>query len=371
MPDSKKLTASLSGLTNCFVAGGAVTSLYTNKPINDFDVYPKSDEALNEAIRWAYEDSGYWCVDHSSRAMTFAKAEEPNIQIMHFDTFGTAEKIFETFDFTCCMGAFDLDEGKFILHDMFLEHCSQRFLSFNRNTRFPYASGWRVNKYREKGFTIGKIEYQKILLACAAKPINSWEDLKEQVGGVYGEAITIPEDEEFSQDGMWRAIETLTFKGPSGGFDDVNHAVASISRKPIRCFRSEGKLYADLYGENDFEEIKHEPKTPEFVSMEEAIGLTFYKKVLRKNGRLVGPHRTEFEYKVGETVVSPSGPGLFCYTNKASAWGHSAWDGGKNEHLVLELRAESAEDICFGDQITLKKAFVVAAHESAQKEMAQ
>lgn len=367
MADKKKLTTPLSGLKGCYVAGGAITSLYTNKPINDFDIYPKSDEALNEAIRWAYEDSGYWCVDHSSRAMTFAKGEKdehPNIQIMHFDTFETAQKIFDTFDFTCCMGAFDLDDEGFVLHPMFLEHCSQRYLSFNTGTRFPYASGWRVNKYREKGFTIGKIEYQKILLACAAKPITSWEDLKEQIGGVYGEAITIPENEEFTQEGMWRALETLTFKGPSGGFDSVEVAIAMMSRTPIKCFRHEGCVWADIYNDNDYTKLPSEPRNAKFVSISEAMGSVFYKKALVKNGKYVGPHRTEFEYRVGEVVVSPSGPGIFCYSDIRAAENHSAYNGSA-VHCVLELHIESEADISFSDQgqLTLKKAKVVAAHD--------
>ena len=144
------------GLKKCFIAGGAITSLYTNKPINDFDIYPKSLEGREDAIRWAF-DSGYWNCHVSSRALTFVNRDGDNVQIMIFDTFETADKIFSQFDFTVCMGAFDLDAEKFILHEKFLLHCSQRFLSFNPNTRYPYASAWRVRKYEEKGFTIGKM----------------------------------------------------------------------------------------------------------------------------------------------------------------------------------------------------------------------
>lgn len=371
MASADKITAVLDGLKGCFVAGGAVTSIYTNKPINDFDLYPKSDEALVEAIRWLHEDSGYWCVDHSSRAMTFAngaKGENPNIQIMHFDTFETADKIFEAFDFTVCMGAYDLDESKFILHDMFLEHCSQRFLSFNRATRFPYASARRVKKYEDRGFTIGMIEFQKIILACAAKPITSWHDLKEQIGGVYGEAITIPEHEEFSEAGMWKALDTLKFKGPSGGFDNVDEAILAVSRTPIKCFEHAGKTYADLHSDGEFSVVKVTPKNPVKVSLTEAFGgLTFYKAVnVKPDGRIFAPHQTKYEFWIGQDNISPSGPGIYCYRTAKEAWGHysTAYNGDKK--AVLEIKAISEDDveILSGTQsaMTLKRCTPVALH---------
>jgi ribosomal protein L25 (general stress protein Ctc) len=161
---------------------------------------------------------------------------------------------------------------------------------------------------------------------------------------------------------MWKAIETLTFKGPSGGFESKEHAIASISRKEIRCFRNNGEIYADIYGENDFEKIKLEPKVPKWLDIQEALGTTFYKKVIVKNGRYFGPHRTDFEYRIGEMVMSPTGPGLFCYTSMERAGSHSVWSGSFSE-AILELRVENSDDIVFGDQITLKKALCVATHE--------
>lgn len=373
MASAHKITSALSGMKGCFVAGGAVTSIHTNKPINDFDIYPKSDQDLREAIAWLYDGSGYWCVDHSSRAMTFAnghKGENPNIQIMHFDTFETAEKIFEAFDFTVCMGAYDLDEKKFILHENFLEHCSQRFLSFNRATRFPYASARRVKKYEDRGFTIGTIEFQKIILACSAKPITSWEELKDQIGGVYGEAITIPEGEPFSDEAMWKALDTLTFRGPSGGFDSAEMAIMAVSQAPMKVFRQGKDLFADLYGDGEFTEVKTEPKNPIWVELADVVGTTFYKKVMVKNGRYYGPHRTTFEYKVGEDVISPSGPGIFVYQSYDAAKRHSAYNYGAQGEAVLELRIDDTSDVVLGSQITLKKAHVVSVHDLSDKEAA-
>ena len=229
----KKLITALSGLKDCYVAGGAITSLHTNSPINDYDIYPKSEVALEYAIQWAFE-SGWWCVHQSNRSITFADKDGSNLQIMIFDSFESTEKIFGFFDFTICMGAFDLDTQEFILHENFLIHNSQRFLSFNKGTKYPYQSAWRVRKYEERGYTIGKMEYFKILFACQMCPVDSWDKLKDQIGGIYGEAMVVPEDKEFSLEAAFEAMETLRPVDPVGLYSSWEVAVTAISNRPMR-----------------------------------------------------------------------------------------------------------------------------------------
>lgn len=213
---------------NAFVAGGAVTSVFTGAPINDIDVYFKSREAFETGVFQAYED-GLWCVSASKRAVTFAH-DNQIAQLMHFDFFPTADDIFKAFDFTIVMGALDLDTGKttkynpvsfdfddvgedhptsgFIFHDDFLKHNSQRFLRFNPGTRYPLASACRVLKYQQRGYTIGKGDIMKIALAVRGVSIDSWEDLKDQIGGAYGEKVVLQNEHlPFSLDA---AIAALT-----------------------------------------------------------------------------------------------------------------------------------------------------------------
>lgn len=371
----EKLTAPLAGLKNCFVAGGAITSLHTNKPINDYDIYPKSSLARDEAIFWAYED-GWWCVNVSSRALTFAhKSSDINMQIMLFDIFDSAEKIFECFDFTVCMGAYDLDNEKFIHHNEFLLHCSQRFLSFNPKTRFPYASAWRVRKYEEKGYAIGKMEFHKILMACAAKPINSWDELKEQVGGVYGESMEIPEGVEYSMEEAFKVISNMKPCGPMETFSSAEEAVACVSDREIPYFvigedqpedelipfgNSGKQVYAKLYEDGDWSMVGRKPLNGRLAGMDEVYpGLTFYKKVERKDGRLRSLYKPSFEYPESGEVSSPD-PFLYCYPNIHSARMHGAY--GKGECIILELKAEPQDVIYCAHQPRLKKCTVVAHH---------
>jgi hypothetical protein len=196
-----------------FVAGGAVTSVFTGTDINDVDLYFKSHRAFERAVYDAYEE-GLWCVAASKRAVTFTDRSNNIAQLMYFDFFPIAQSIFDAFDFTVCMGAMDLDAGVncpesgFAFHPDFLKHNSQRFLKFNAGTRYPLASATRVLKYQQRGYTIGKGDIMKVALAVRGVKIETWEDLKDQIGGAYGDKVVLGnEDKPFT---IEAAIEALT-----------------------------------------------------------------------------------------------------------------------------------------------------------------
>lgn len=369
-----KIATPLAGLKGCFVAGGAITSIHTNKPINDFDVYAKSALARDEAIHWAYEN-GYWGVSASSRALTFVGKAGDNVQIMLFDTFETKEKIFEAFDFTCCMGAFDLDSQKFGLHKHFLLHCAQRFLAFNPGTRFPYASVGRVKKYEEKGFTIGRAEFYKILLACSAKPITSWTELKEQVGGVYGESIEIPEGTAFSMEAAYKALDSLKFTNQTCSYGSAEEAIACTSGREIPYFvhKDEGfistgeQIYARLFEDSGWDRVNAKPINGRLVGMDEVYANgTFFKKVKRGADGYTSIYKPAFVYRMGE-IAESGNPYLYAYDTIGQARTHHTGYGTRDngDYAIIELRAEP-EDIIFSpSQPRLKKCRVVAEHSVA------
>lgn len=205
--EADKIRQACYPIPGAFAAGGAVTSVFTGKPINDVDVYFKSREAFEYAVADAYENS-WWCVSSSKRAVTFSDNGGTPVQFMHFDFFPTAQDIFDAFDFTAVMGALDFDTGEFAFHDDFLKHNSQRLLRFHPGTRYPLASATRVLKYQDRGYAIGKGDILKIALASRKVKIDTWEDLKDQIGGAYGEKVVLAgEGHEFSLDA---AISALT-----------------------------------------------------------------------------------------------------------------------------------------------------------------
>ncbi len=179
-----------------FIAGGALTSVFTDTQINDVDIYFKTKEAFIEAIHYAYDET-LWCVAASDRAVTFVK-DDSIIQLMHFDFFPTAEAIFDAFDYTVCMAAYDIDAKEFKFDDNFMKHASQRKLSFHSGTRYPYNSLLRVLKYQDRGYKINKADLLRIGLTCQSVPVTSWEELSDAIGGQYGERALLDTEAPFS-----------------------------------------------------------------------------------------------------------------------------------------------------------------------------
>ena len=252
-----KLHGACWPIEGAYIAGGAVTSVFTNQPINDADIYFKSEHAFQEAIASAYED-GLWCADVSKRSVTFSDHGAIR-QYMHFGFFPTADDIFAAFDFTVCMGAYDYDTKELVLHPDFLKHNSQRFLRFNPGTNFPLASATRVLKYQGRGYTIGKGDVLKIALACRSVKIDSWAELKDQIGGAYGHKVELAgEDQPFS---LAAAIDALTvaedgtelWSRPANDNNQPSNADACLARiaelNGVPYVRPTGEWWADEFGE--------------------------------------------------------------------------------------------------------------------------
>lgn len=193
------------------LAGGAVLSAFTGQDANDYDIYFKSRSAFEAAVEEAYASS-MWCVSATKRSVTFLSNDGLPVQFMWFDWFDDAAAIFDKFDFTCCMAAYDFDAGKegvepFTLHSDFIHAAAERRLTFHGGTLFPLVSLLRVMKYTARGYTITRQQQLAIGMACSALSMKSWEDLKTQLGGVYGHHIEISEGGEFS---VPAAIEAVT-----------------------------------------------------------------------------------------------------------------------------------------------------------------
>lgn len=181
-----------------FIAGGAITSVFTGQPINDVDFYFKSKEDFIIAVGQAY-DERFWCLAATDRAVTFANGDGI-IQLMHFDFFSNANDVFDAFDFTVCMGAYDLDAKEFVFQDNFFKHAAQRHLNFHSGTRYPYGSLLRVLKYQDRGYRINRGDLLRIGLSLQKVEINSWDDLANAIGGQYGEKAKIETDKTYSLD---------------------------------------------------------------------------------------------------------------------------------------------------------------------------
>lgn len=181
--------ASLLAEAGCWIAGGAVTSVFTGKEINDIDVYFPSKEAFSNVMAEIYDasvDFGDAHLCHFTEKSILLQSAGQDVQFIVFKFFDSVQQIFDSFDFTAVMGAYSLKEKTFHFHPDFMKHNAQRFLSFNKGTDYPLISMLRVDKYRERGYTTSKQEMLKIGFAIANKNFDSWDKVIDEVGSMYG-----------------------------------------------------------------------------------------------------------------------------------------------------------------------------------------
>ena len=186
--------------TKCVLAGGAITSLFTNREINDFDLYFTSKESLSQVFAQAFGVSEDEFLQPYDLIVKFAtkrsmlcidKSGQQKLQLIHYKLHDSIESIFKSFDFEHVMGAFDFATEEFVLHENFMKANAQRLMQFNPATDFPITSMMRVQKYKERQYTISKAQMLRVAFTIANKEYASWEDVKSEISGLYGIA---PED---------------------------------------------------------------------------------------------------------------------------------------------------------------------------------
>lgn len=172
----------MSGL---ILAGGALTSAFTKSEVNDLDLYCKNEESFIDSILTLINDS-YFPIFVSDKAITFIKGES-RVQIIHYRFFENSEDVFRDFDFSVNMAAYDGDTKQIEVKDSFLTSLASREIEFNRGTRYPLISLVRTAKYKDKGYTFNTSEMIKLGLTISKLNISSWEELEDQLGGIYGD----------------------------------------------------------------------------------------------------------------------------------------------------------------------------------------
>lgn len=170
------------------VAGGIFTSLYTNKEVNDIDVYFATREQAGEFLaEWPGR-----IVSVTNKSITLVGVYDlPPMQIIWSMPVGNLQALFQHFDFTINMAGFDFATETFHYHPDFMSDLAGRRLSFNPKTAFPLISALRVHKYKERGFECSRKEMLKILLQISTLKIETAEELAKAIGGMYGEAIRL------------------------------------------------------------------------------------------------------------------------------------------------------------------------------------
>lgn len=169
-----------------FVAGGALTSVFSNKQINDLDLffYKEEDFKLMEAdfVKRRLEGEKIIITAETDNAVSYV-VNEVRVQLIK-KVFGAPKEIIKQFDFTICMAAYDPQTETIIMDDNFLYHLAQRTLYLNTELKYPIATLWRVKKYLKRDFSLPAIEIIKLALIINNLKIETFGQLKEQLEGI-------------------------------------------------------------------------------------------------------------------------------------------------------------------------------------------
>jgi hypothetical protein len=298
---------------NAIIAGGAITSIFSHRDISDIDVYFRSFSDMRDFF-YGIEGTNARVVGHTDKAALIANKGDHPVQVVCFDTFESPEKVFEKFDFTVCMGAYDFKDDSFHFHDEFFHHNGQRLLKFNSDTAFPIISLLRVEKYKQKGYTISKAEFMRVILSCMNMKINTWESFKAQIGGMYGlnsdQVVKHDEDEVFDLSVAISDFENIAFDDkyfeeknqPQGLDEDYDLFVARITGEKVPYYRYAGKCFSPICGSSMITDTVDE-KVYQEIKYPESIANKIYKYVEKKGERYYSYYDSYFEYVPGDIVV--------------------------------------------------------------------
>lgn len=122
----------------------------------------------------------------TDKSVMFSEGSNPVMQCIAFSVFDNAEEVFDKFDYTINMGAFYFGDETWVFDSRFLKHAAQKVLVLNPATDYPIISMLRASKYEARGYTISRREIMKLGVAAAGLKMESWEDAKKHLSGMYG-----------------------------------------------------------------------------------------------------------------------------------------------------------------------------------------
>jgi hypothetical protein len=146
-----------------WIAGGAITALYMDYDINDFDVYSNSPNDIYDALLWS---DNFELERETENYANFIWMGE-KIQIIRNYSVTSTDNIFSHFDFVCCCGAYD--GSNLYHHDKFMEDITLKKITIN-DMHMPIYTMKRLIKYAGRGFSVSND-----VIVQVAKEINQMD----------------------------------------------------------------------------------------------------------------------------------------------------------------------------------------------------
>lgn len=374
--------------SRAIVAGGAISSVFTGRKIKDLDIYFRSPVDLRVFLL-SIENHNIQILGKSKYSLTIQEYQDEKrsaiVQAVYFDFFENAKKIFDRFDFTCTMGAYDFDDDAFHFDESFFIDNAKRVLVYNEKTFSPMRTLIRVEKYKQYGYKISYSEVLRILISCMSLDVQTVGDVKEYLGGMYGLDLSSlfgsDDDLPITWDSVAEALKNV-FVSPKY-FDmepfteqiyisDWNNFVFECTKIPRRFFVFNGQAYLEdsirgqwierwsityimnLENNSAYEEIKDFPvntsKIYKYVELKDDGTLCSF---WERNGE-------RLEYVVGETVIPTFGDKRIYASYIYGVMGAS-YSNAKNS-VLIEMEYDEEDVILRGElngTITVKKARVL------------
>lgn len=318
---------------NVIIAGGAITSVFCNREVNDIDVYFRTPEDYLKFVHDIFQGEYQFrlvVTNVTNRSVLLVdRYTGQHVQLIVYKFFKNELQVFKDYDFTCNMGALSFnwaepDTEHFVFHPDFLKHNSQRYLSFNEGTAYPLISALRVAKYVEKGYNISKAQMLKVLMAVNTVSLNSWEEVKDHCGGFYGLNLdeVFPVKEEFS---IQKAMESLS----------------NVFAEDVAYKNTYASKFYDLYlpVKKYFEEENN--------SKENTKGRWFKNVgvVSDKENIYFSHYKNSFHYKLGEFV---NGGSQGIWVSDGSDVLNASYGSASYKSVILELEGDIFQAPAYG-----------------------
>ena len=350
------------------IAGGSIRSIFCNDEINDFDIYVKSQDNLIKLLKELYDNCFMLC--HTNKATLFKTKDDDELmlQVIHLSYFSSPHKVFRMFDFTACMGAYDFKNEQFELSDGFLADNASRILNFNSATAFPLVSALRVDKYRDKGYTISKASYLRVILKCMSLDIKSWDELKEHLGGMYGIDLSklFDDTKEFSLESALKQLDNIYLKNGYGeyekdnpyeninGFEDLLNDIKIV--KIIYDTFKFNDMYYYIDWDGYITNIEESDKLNVMSIYEYFTKHKLIKNVYKDKSKYFSFYDNSFEYKMFESVEAKNREGLYFVLDKDNLQNET-----EDDKVTITIAPPKEEDIIAieNGNIRLHKAMMI------------
>ena len=169
------------------ICGGTINSIFSGMTVNDLDFYMKdaamAADAKNFFHFWfphAYMESINACT--FKRKSKYSRKHYCAQLITRF--VGTAQDIFNWFDFTITHGAFDFETDEFVFGPRFFPDLAKKRLVYSGSSKYPICAMYRTNKYTKRGYELPGATVMHIALSIVQLKITNYGELKQQLMGV-------------------------------------------------------------------------------------------------------------------------------------------------------------------------------------------